>query len=69
MVQTNSFEGHGIYSLITDNDLDKIEDPVSTNDLTDLWFNGQRMISCNGCGALYLWNQENLGYDKYEKSQ
>ena len=67
VVRTNSFEGHGVYSLITDNDIDKLKEPISEKDLTDLWFNSQKMVECSRCGTFYLWNEENNYYVAYKK--
>ena len=66
-VRTNSFEGHGIYSLITDNDLDSVKEPISENDLSNLWFNSQRMVECKDCGTFYLWDNEAKKYIAYKK--
>ena len=66
-VRTNSFEGHGIYSLITDNDIDTLKEPIMEKDLSDLWFNSQRMVECKGCGAFYLLDKETNNYVAYKK--
>lgn len=66
-VRTNSFEGHGIYSLITDNDIDTLKEPITEKDLSDLWFNSHRMVECKACGTFYLWDKETKKYIAYKK--
>ena len=65
-VRTNTFEGHGIYRLLSDNDIDQIDDSESARVVKDSWFKAQELIMCKGCGCLYLWNSELKQYDKYE---
>ncbi len=67
-VCNNMFEGHGIYRLVSDNEIDKIDDAQSARDVIDLWFKSQECIKCKGCGCLYLWNQEALDYERYTKT-
>lgn len=66
-VFTNLFEGHGIYRMVIDNDIDRFEDADSAEAVKDLWFKSQEAIKCKGCGCLYLWNSATKQYDQYKK--
>lgn len=66
-VCTNSFEGHGIYRLISDNQISSIEKPISPDELSDLWFSSPEIIKCKGCGCFYSWEQDQKEYVQYKK--
>ncbi len=64
---TNTFEGHGIGRLLTDNDVDSVDDSSPAREVIDLWLKSQEVVKCKGCGSLYLWNKETKEYDQYKK--
>lgn len=66
-VRTNMFEGHGIYRMITDNEIDLIDDSESAKSVIDLWLKSQELIKCKGCGSLYLWDTDKKEYIQYKK--
>ncbi len=67
-VCTNSFEGHGIYRLITDIQIDSLKDPITVDEVTTLWFGSPEMIKCNGCGCFYQWSIEDKEYIQYKRT-
>lgn len=67
-VRTNMFEGHGIYRLVSDNEIDKVDDTQPAKAVIDLWLRSKECIKCKGCGCLYLWNQEVMEYVRYTKA-
>jgi hypothetical protein len=70
LIYTNLFEGHGIYSLVSDIDFDKLEgDPISRKAVSEMWFWSKRAIECKNCGRLYVAKQAGppAEYEVYEK--
>ncbi|MCS4307567.1 hypothetical protein M2404_001901 [Rheinheimera pacifica] len=61
------FEGHSIYRMLSDNDVDSIDDSDNAKDLVELWLGSQEVIRCKGCGCLYLWDPSANLYEKYVK--
>jgi hypothetical protein len=66
-VYTNVFEGHGVCSLVADNDIDKLNDSISAKEVGEIWLNSQRAIKCKNCGRLYLAQPGSGEYEVYEK--
>jgi len=66
-VRINLFEGHGIYHLVTDNEIDALKDPINVEEVTDLWFKSPEMIKCKGCGCIYLRDQDRKEYVQYQR--
>lgn len=66
-VCTNSFEGHGIFRLISDVKVDAMKDPISVREVTDLWFASPELIACKGCGSFYQWDSDLKAYMQYKR--
>lgn len=66
-VSTNGFEGHGIFRLISDNEIDALNDPISVREVTELWFRSQEMIGCKGYGSFYQWDGVAQRYVQYKQ--
>lgn len=69
VVRTNSFEGHEIFHLISDAQVDALNNPISTDDVLDMWFESQEIIKCKGCNCLHLWDQVSESYVRYVRSK
>lgn len=66
-VRTNMFEGHGIFRMVADNDIDSIDETAPAKTVIDLWFRSKELIKCKGCGSLFLWDKELKDYVQYKK--
>jgi len=67
-ISINSFEGHGICRLISDNQVDSIEGSISADDLVRLWFSSPEMIKCGGCDSFYSWDKNIKEYVQYKRT-
>ena len=67
IVRTNMFEGHGIYRMLSDNEIDQFTDTDSAKAIIDLWFKSQEVIKCKGCDNLHLWDSDLNDYIQYKK--
>jgi hypothetical protein len=66
LINLNMFSGTHIYQLIEDSDYDAVEDPVSRNQLENLFFKkGITVYPCLNCGRLLVEWDEKSGLTVY----
>lgn len=68
VVRINAFEGHEIFHLISDKQVDALTNPLTTDDVVDMWFESQELIKCKGCSCLHLWDEVSESYVRYVRS-
>ena len=66
-VCTNGFEGHAIFRLLSDNEIDALNDPISVQEVTELWFRSPEIIGCKGCGSFFQWDGVGQRYVQYKQ--
>ena len=66
-IRTNTFSGNNVFSLVSDDELDLLKEPISSEALNTLWFKSQNLVKCANCGLIYLHDTDSGEYIAYKK--